>query len=45
MRGEADIIANIDKKYEESLFLIKQLGDAKNRMDTFRTEQVRYPVK
>lgn len=45
MRGEPEIIANIDKKYEESLFLIKQLGDAKDRIDTFRTEQVRYPVK
>lgn len=45
MRGEPEIVANIDKKYEESLFLIKQLGDAKDRIDTFRTEQVRYPVK
>ena len=44
-KAEQDLVANAEKKYQESLMLIKQLGDAKDRIDTFRTEQVRYPVK
>jgi hypothetical protein len=44
-KSEKDIVDNVEQKYQESLSLLKLLGDAKDRMDTFRTEQVRYPVK
>jgi hypothetical protein len=43
-KGEQDLIANVEQKYQESLALLKQLGDAKDRTDTYRTDQVRYPV-
>ena len=44
MRGEADAIANIDKKYEESLALIKRLGDGLDRRDAYRSGQTRVQV-
>ena len=44
-KSEKEIVDNVEQKYQESLSLLKLLGDAKDRMDTFRTEQVRYPVK
>lgn len=43
-KAEADLIQNAEQKYQESLGLLKQLGDAKDRTDTYRTDQVRYPV-
>jgi hypothetical protein len=45
MKGEAEIIAQYQKRYSEALILLKQLGDAKNRMDAYRDGQVRYPVQ
>jgi hypothetical protein len=45
MKGEADVIANYQKRYDESMALLKQLGDGKDRQDMYRTGQVRYPVK
>jgi hypothetical protein len=45
MKGEADVIAQYQKRYDEALILLKQLGDAKNRMDAYRDGQVRYPVQ
>jgi hypothetical protein len=44
MKGEPDLIAEYEKKYNEDLGLLKQLGDGKNRADTFRTPQTRVPV-
>lgn len=43
-KAEVDLIQNAEQKYQESLALLKQLGDAKDRTDTYRTDQVRYPV-
>lgn len=43
-KAEADLVQNAEQKYQESLALLKQLGDAKDRTDTYRTDQVRYPV-
>jgi hypothetical protein len=43
-KQEADIIANYEAKYQESLALLKQLGDGKNRRDAYRSGQVRMPV-
>jgi hypothetical protein len=45
MKGEAEIVAQYQKRYNEALILLKQLGDAKNRMDAYRDGQVRYPVQ
>jgi hypothetical protein len=45
MKGEADIIAGYQKRYDEAMSMLKQLGEGKNRQDMYRTPQVRYPVK
>ena len=36
MKGEADIIAEYEKKYQESLLLLKSLGEGKNKQDFYR---------
>ena len=45
MKGEPDIIAQYQKRYDEAMLLLKQLGEGKNRQDMYRTPQVRYPVR
>lgn len=45
MKGEPDIVAGYQKRYDEALTMIKQLGEGKNRSDMYRTQQVRYPVR
>ena len=44
MKGEADVYAAYQKRYDEAMELLKQLGDAKDRQDAYRSGQVRYPV-
>ena len=44
MKGEAEIIANYQQRYNEALTMLKQLGEGKNRQDMYRTPQARYPV-
>ena len=44
LKGEADVMANYQKRYDEAMALLKQLGDGKNRRDAYRSGQVRYPV-
>lgn len=44
MKGESDVIAQYQKRYDEAMVLLKQLGDGKNRRDAYRSGQVRYPV-
>ena len=44
MKQEPDIIAMMDKEYGQSLILLKNLGDGKNRMDAYRNGQVRNKV-
>lgn len=44
MKGEQDIMAYYDQKYQESLMLLKQLGDGKDRRDAYRSGQLRVPV-
>jgi hypothetical protein len=44
-RQEADVVANYEQKYNETMMLLKQLGDGKERQDAYRTPQVRYSVK
>jgi hypothetical protein len=44
MKGEPDVIAQYQKRYDEAMALLKQLGDGKNRRDAYRNGQARYPV-
>ena len=44
MKQEADIVAMMDKEYAQSLVLLKNLADGKNRQDTYRSGQVRNKV-
>ena len=43
-RQEPDVVANYEQKYNETMTLLKQLCDGKERQDAYRTPQVRYPV-
>jgi hypothetical protein len=44
MKGEADIISNYEKLYLQSIQLLKQLGDGKQRQDAYRSGQFRQAV-
>ena len=44
-RQEADVVANYEQKYNETMTLLKQLGDGKERRDAYRSGQIRYPVQ
>lgn len=44
MKGEADVIQQYQKRYDEAMAMLKQLGEGKNRQDMYRTPQARYPV-
>ena len=44
MKGEKDVLDNYTARYAEAMTLLKQLGDGKDRQDTYRSGQVRYPV-
>lgn len=44
MKQEPDIVADADKQYGQSLTLLKNLGDGKNRQDAYRNGQVRTKV-
>ena len=45
IKAEQDMMARVDSQYKEALALFKQLGDGKDRRDTYRDVQVRYPVR
>ena len=42
---DQDVIRVYQARYDESMALLKQLGDGKDRQDAYRSGQVRYPVK
>jgi len=44
MKGEADMIQYYEQKYQESLALLKRLGEGKDRQDAFRNGLNRIPV-
>jgi hypothetical protein len=44
MKGEADIVAAYNKRYEEAMILAKRLGDGMDRRDAYRSGQVRMTV-
>jgi len=45
MKGETDVIQNYMARYNEALAQLKQLGEGKNRQDTYRTTQARISVQ
>ena len=45
MKGEQDMMVLYDTKYKEAMALLKNLGDGKQRMDTYRDGQVKNPVQ
>ena len=44
MKGEADLIQTYQQKFQDAMGLLKQLGDGKDRQDTYRVTQVRDKV-
>ena len=44
MKGEPDMVALVNQRYVQSIALLKNLGDGKQRMDAYRDGQVRVPV-
>jgi len=44
MKQEKDIVDMMDKEYQQSIVLLKNLGDGKDRTDAYRTGQVRARV-
>lgn len=44
MKGEQDVMAAYQKRYDDAMMLLKTLGDGKNRRDAYRNGQARYPV-
>lgn len=45
MKGEQDVTATYQKRYDEALAQLKMLSEGKNRQDMYRTAQIRYPVR
>ena len=45
MKGEQDVMVEYQKRYDEAMAMLKQLGEGKNRQDNYRTLQTRYPVR
>lgn len=45
MKGEADIMAQYQKRYDEALAQLKMQAEGKNRQDMYRTIQARYQVR
>lgn len=44
MKEEADVISVYEKQFQDSLLLLKNLGDGKDRQDAYRSGQVRVKV-
>ena len=44
MKGEPDVLAGYNKRYEEAMILAKRLGDGMERRDAYRSGQVRMAV-
>jgi hypothetical protein len=45
MKADVDVIANYKARFDRAMAELKQLGDAKDRQDAYRSGQVRYPVR
>lgn len=45
MKAEQDVVQLYTAQFNDSILLLKNLGDAKNRTDSYRSGQVRNPVR
>jgi len=45
MKGEPDVLQNYTARYTDAMLQLKQLGEGKDRQDTYRTMQARIPVR
>jgi hypothetical protein len=45
MKEDVDVVTQYTTKYNESMQLLKNLGDGKNRRDAYRSGQERIPVR
>jgi hypothetical protein len=45
MKSEGDVVTVYKERYTEAMAELKQLGEAKDRQDSYRSGQVRYPVR
>jgi hypothetical protein len=45
MKSDADTVTLYKERFDRAMSELKQLGDAKDRQDSYRSGQVRYPVK
>lgn len=45
MKAEQDVVKLYTAQFNDSILLLKNLGDAKNRTDSYRSGQVRNPVR
>lgn len=44
MKGEADVIAQYQKRYDDAMAMLRELGEGKNRQDMYRVPRVPYRV-
>jgi hypothetical protein len=44
MKGEADMVAMYQKRYDDAMALLKQLSDAKEQGDSYRDGLPKYKV-
>ena len=44
MKGEQDVIANVEAKYNEAMGQLKRLGDGMEKQDSYRSGQPRVRV-
>lgn len=45
MKGEQDVLAQYQSRYDEALALLKKLGEGRNTQDQYRVPQNRVPVR
>jgi len=45
MKSDADTVSLYKARFDRAMAELKQLGDAKDRQDAYRSGQVRYPVR
>jgi hypothetical protein len=45
MKSDGDTVNLYKARYDRAMAELKQLGDAKERQDAYRSGQVRYPVR
>ena len=45
MKSDPDVLNNYNTRYLETLTLLKQLSEGKNRTDAYRTGQIRVPIR